>query len=191
MHPLNPMALLKQQSVHLPVLNSILVIFVDDDSRDGSDELVISLATTYPNARIITRTTERGLSSAVLAGFSAADPTSTALVCMDADLQHPPEKVVELIQMIKSCDFVIGTRYAASDSIDEDWPMYRRVISAGARALARPLSPLSDPMTGFFAISRRAYAKGGPYSPLGFKICLEMFVKVSRRCSFVNAIGEY
>jgi glycosyltransferase involved in cell wall biosynthesis len=99
---------------------------------------------------------------------------------MDADLQHPPEKVIELIEMIgKSRDFVIGTRYAATNSIDKDWPLYRRVISSGARMLARPLSPLSDPMTGFFALSRRAYARGGPYNPVGFKICLEMFVKVT------------
>jgi dolichol-phosphate mannosyltransferase len=102
---------------------------------------------------------------------------------MDADLQHPPEKVVELIEMIKSKAFVIGTRYAAENSIDKDWPVYRRVISSGARLLARPLSPLSDPMTGFFGISRKAYAKGGPFSPLGFKICLEMFVKVT--CYFL------
>ena len=156
-----------------------LVIFVDDDSLDGSEALVHTLSsTTYPLVRIITRTTERGLSSAVLAGFADADPSSTCFVCMDADLQHPPEKVAELIKVCEQRDFVIGTRYASTDSIDKDWPLYRRVISAGARMLARPLSPLSDPMTGFFALSRRVFESGGPYNPVGFKICLEMYVKV-------------
>lgn len=56
-------------------------------------------------------------------------------------------------------EFAIGTRYgvmpAGSASIDKDWPLYRRVISSGARLLARPLTPLSDPMTGFFAMTSR------------------------------------
>lgn len=103
------------------------------------------------------------------------------LVCMDADLQHPPEKVPELIAAMqgKGIEFAIGTRYASAElSVDKDWPMYRRVISGGARALARPLSPLSDPMTGFFAISRKAWERGRKrINPIGFKICMEAYMK--------------
>jgi dolichol-phosphate mannosyltransferase len=61
-------------------------------------------------------------------------------------IEHPPEKVPELIRALESSAFVIGTRYAGGDAIDKDWPLYRRVISSGARLLARPLTPLSDPM---------------------------------------------
>jgi hypothetical protein len=53
----------------------------------------------------------------------------------------------------------------------QDWPLHRRVISWGARLLARPLSPLSDPMTGFFAVSAAAWKRGKHnVSPLGFKV---------------------
>jgi dolichol-phosphate mannosyltransferase len=71
--------------------------------------------------------------------------------------KHPPEKVPELIIALRDqdADFVIGTRYAANVEIDKNWPLYRRVISGGARLLARPLTPLSDPMTGFFGLPKR------------------------------------
>lgn len=97
-----------------------------------------------------------------------------------------------LIAALSRQDFVIGTRYAclhtlpypsyaAENAIDKDWPLHRRVISAGARALALPLTPLSDPMTGFFGVSRRAYARGlaRGYDGVGFKVCLEVYVKVA------------
>lgn len=64
------------------------VIIMDDNSNDGSEETVNKLASKGYNVRIIVRKTERGLSSAVLAGFIAATAT-TNLICMDADLQHP------------------------------------------------------------------------------------------------------
>jgi dolichol-phosphate mannosyltransferase len=125
------------------------------------------------------RTTERGLSSAVLRGFK--ESKGDILMCMDGDLQHPPESVADLIKTLeKGNEFVIGTRYGGGNlSVDKDWPMYRRVISQGARTLARLLTPLSDPMTGFFGITRPAYerAQKNGINPIGFKIALEMYVK--------------
>lgn len=74
--------------------------------------------------------------------------------------------------------FAIGTRYAGGNAIDKDWPLYRRIISSTARLMARPLTPLSDPMTGFFAIQRDAFTKHmAQVNPIGFKICLELYVK--------------
>lgn len=150
------------------------IIVVDDNSKDGSQELVTELSSKYP-ARIIVRTTERGLSSAVLRGFEEAK--GDLLICMDADLQHPPEKLKEMFEALSDSEFVIGTRYAGQDSVDKDWPLYRRVISSGARMLAMPLTPLSDPMTGFFGIKRSVLERGKNISPIGFKICMELFVK--------------
>lgn len=86
------------------------LIIVDDNSRDGSAEAVADLQRTYPNVRIIVRTDERGLSSAVLRGF--ADANGRLLICMDADLQHPPESLPDMIGVLQNADFVIGTRYA-------------------------------------------------------------------------------
>jgi len=154
------------------------LIVVDDNSRDGSQEEVEALSKQYP-CRIIVRTTERGLSSAVIRGFD--DGKGKVLLCMDADLQHPPEKVPELLNAVLNgrAEFAIGTRYAAAElSVDKDWPLHRQIISWGARLLARPLSPLSDPMTGFFCISRAAWHRGrARVSSVGFKICMEAYIK--------------
>ena len=67
------------------------ILVIDDNSRDGSVEAIEKVATSC-NARIMVRTTERGLSSAVIRGFLEAN--ADLMVCMDADLQHPPEKVL-------------------------------------------------------------------------------------------------
>lgn len=74
--------------------------------------------------------------------------------------------------------FVLGTRYGEGVKVDESWPAHRRALSTGARLLARGLTTLSDPMSGFFGISRRVYVHTTPaVSPSGFKIALELFVK--------------
>ncbi|KAI8903991.1 dolichol phosphate beta-d-mannosyltransferase-like protein [Gorgonomyces haynaldii] len=150
------------------------IIIVDDNSQDGSFEIIEQLKKKY-NVRIIVRTKERGLSSAVMRGFEEA--RGDLLLCMDADLQHPPEKVPELIEQLRETEFVIGTRYLGQNTVDKDWPLYRRVISNGARLMAYPLTPLSDPMTGFFGIQKHVLKRGKNVSPIGFKICMELFVK--------------
>lgn len=152
------------------------MIIVDDNSNDGSEEIVQKLASQGYNVKIIVRKTEKGLSSAVLRGFD--ESKGDILLCMDADLQHPPEKVPEVLNALKGdVEFAIGTRYGEEGGIDKDWPFYRQVISKGARVLARPLTSLSDPMTGFFSITRNAYKRATNVSGLGFKICLELYVK--------------
>lgn len=157
------------------------LIFVDDNSNDGSVEKVKELASPagggYP-ARIIVRTTERGLSSAVLEGFTQAK--GKYLLCMDGDLQHPPESVPLLLDAMYegNKEFVIGTRYGKGVEIDKNWPLHRRVISKTARLMARPLTPLSDPMTGFFGITKDAFGRAGNrVNRQGFKICMELYVQ--------------
>ncbi|ONH78308.1 Dolichol-phosphate mannosyltransferase [Saccharomyces cerevisiae] len=100
------------------------LIFVDDNSQDGSVEEVDALAHQGYNVRIIVRTNERGLSSAVLKGFYEAK--GQYLVCMDADLQHPPETVPKLFESLHDHAFTLGTRYAPGVGIYKEWPMYRR-----------------------------------------------------------------
>lgn len=167
--------------------NDVRVLVVDDNSRDGSRETIAALRDTGGFAcDIVVREHERGLSSAVLRGFDdAVAAGASAVVCMDADLQHPPEDVPRFLALLRRRPtdappplFVLGTRYAAGTAIDRDWPLYRRVISAGARLLARPLSPLSDPMSGFFAVDAALYRRTkAAVNPVGFKIALELFVK--------------
>ncbi len=152
------------------------LIIVDDDSQDGTAEIVDGLQGRWP-VRLIVRTHERGLSSAVLAGLREAK--SDRFVVMDADLQHPPESVPDLLRELdrEGCDFVIGTRYAATGAIDEDWPFFRRVVRRVATLMARPLVPLSDPMSGFFALRRETWREAAPLDPIGYKIALELYVK--------------
>lgn len=158
--------------------DNVELIFVDDNSRDGTQEKVERLAEEGYPVRIIVRTRERGLSSAVLRGFDEA--RGKLLLCMDADLQHPPENVPDLLEKLnkQGVEFVIGTRYGEGVAIDKTWPLHRRIISVTARMMSRPLTPLSDPMTGFFALKKDVYTRGRDIiNPIGFKICLEAYVK--------------
>ena len=152
------------------------LIIVDDNSQDGTDQIVASLTSRYP-VTLIVRRHQRGLSSAVLAGFDKAQ--SDRFVVMDADLQHPPEMLPAIVTQLDTddCDFVIGTRYGAGGALDEDWPLRRRLISRFATLLAKPLAPLSDPMSGFFALHRRTWEQAAPLDPIGYKIALELYVK--------------
>lgn len=161
------------------------LIVVDDDSQDGSVQIIDALAAQYP-VRIIVRTDQRGLATAVLTGFEHA--RHDIFVVMDADLQHPPELVPELIEQIASrdCEFVLATRYAGG-VIPQDWPWHRRLASAVATRLAKPLAPLSDPMSGFFALRRQTWRRAVDHlSPLGYKIGLELCVKA--RCTRIAEV---
>ncbi len=155
------------------------LILVDDNSQDGTEEAVASLKGKFP-VRLIVRRTERGLSSAVLAGFAQAN--FDRFVVLDGDLQHPPELIPTLLDHLdrEDCDFVTATRYGQGGGIAEDWPLLRRFVSRMATMLARPLAPVSDPMSGFFAIRRETWQQAAPLNPIGYKIALELYVKA--RC---------
>lgn len=130
------------------------------------------------NVKIIVRTTERGLSSAVMRGFHDAE--GEYLLCMDADLQHPPESVPDMFDNLRNHPFVLGTRYAPGVGIDKDWPLYRRVISSTARMMARPLTTASDPMSGFFGLQKKYLLdpSAKDIDTQGFKIALELLAKL-------------
>jgi dolichol-phosphate mannosyltransferase len=157
------------------------LILVDDNSLDGTEAVAAELARTRP-VRLIVRTTERGLSSAVVAGFEKA--AHEVLVCMDADLSHPPESVPALVGPIArgEADFVIGSRYVAGGRTDDRWSLLRWLNSKVATLLARPLTAARDPMAGFFCLRRDTLgcAKDAGLNPIGYKIGLEILVKA--RC---------
>ncbi|KAH9582164.1 Glycosyltransferase 2-like [Trypanosoma melophagium] len=158
--------------------DAVEMIIVDDNSQDGSVEAVRRLEGEGYPVSIAVRKTERGLSGAVIHGLTAA--RGTFLLVMDADLQHPPVDAPRLLRALErpAVEFVCGTRYGGGVAIDRDWPLYRRIISWGARLLARPLTPLSDPMSGFFAIRKDVFLRGADaLNPIGYKIALELFVK--------------
>ncbi len=158
----------------------IELILVDDDSRDGTEELVADLSQRY-DVRVMVRRGVRGLSSAVLAGFAKAKHEKLAV--MDADLQHPPEIIPSLLERLddSNCDFVIATRYAQSGGVNSDWPMRRRLASKLGTLIAAPLARLSDPMSGCFAITKTTLGRARGLDPLGYKIALELYVKCGCR----------
>ncbi len=152
------------------------IIVVDDDSRDGTPDAIADLAPTYP-VRVITRVGERGLSSAVIRGFQEA--RGRYLVCMDADLSHPPEASPRLLDTLSdpAVDFVIGSRYVPGGGTDQHWGLLRRLNSRVATWLARPFTSARDPMAGFFALPAQVLARAEALNPIGFKIGLELIVK--------------
>ena len=159
------------------------MIIVDDDSRDGTDAVVVEWAGRCP-VRLITRTQERGLSSAVLRGFEAA--AGEFLVVMDADLSHPPERIPDLVAAVRGgADFALGSRYVAGGAT-VDWSVLRWLNSKVATWLARPLTRVQDPMSGFFCLRRSTWRGAAALNPLGYKIGLELIVKA--RCRQVVEI---
>lgn len=150
------------------------VVVIDDNSPDGTAERVTELSARYP-IKLIRREGKQGLISAVFEGLNASD--GEYVVVMDADLQHPPEVIRELLKVIESCDLVVASRYVKGGDV-EGFPLVRRVISLGATYLARILVPqarkVRDPLSGFF-LARREVLKGvKPVMPRGYKVLLEV-----------------
>ena len=153
------------------------LVVVDDNSPDGTSEIANSLSQQYP-VRVITRRNERGLASAVVEGFKQA--SGAILGVIDADLQHPPEVVPELLENVRSgADVVIASRYVEGGG-SEGWSASRKIISKGSKLLAQVLLPsargIKDPLSGFF-LFRREVIDGVELSPTGYKILLEVLVK--------------
>jgi dolichol-phosphate mannosyltransferase len=150
------------------------LLLMDDQSRDGSEELVRALG--LPWVSMVVRDRDRGLSQAVLDGMRRS--TRDVVVVMDADLSHPPEKIPQMLAALADgAEFVVGSRFAKGGSTDDDWGLFRWLNSRVATLLALPLVSLKDPMSGFFALRRATFLAGRDLNPIGYKIGLELLVK--------------
>lgn len=156
-------------------------IFVDDGSVDGTPELLTRIAQSDRRIRLIRRIGRRGLSSAVVEGALAS--TSPIIAVMDADLQHDETILPHLYREVEQGrELAIGTRYANNGSTG-DWNSTRLMISRFATRLATLVTktPLSDPMSGFFAIRRDIFLEAAPnLSRVGYKILLDLVASSSR-----------
>jgi dolichol-phosphate mannosyltransferase len=158
------------------------VLIMDDDSRDGTDQVIAGLAHDW--VKLVVRTENRGLSPAVVDGLKLG--RHPVLVVMDADLSHPPEKIPDMILALEAGQqFVLGSRYVAGGRTDRDWGFFRWLNSRVATMLASPFSNAKDPMSGFFALRRTDFLKSDYLNPIGYKIALELIVK----CRLDN-VGE-
>ncbi len=152
------------------------IVFVDDNSPDGTADIIQSRLMKKHEGRVklLRREGKLGLSSAVIEGFRKT--TNNVIGVIDADLSHPPETIPKLVQAIDSgADIAVASRYIKGGGIS-GWPWHRRTISTGATMLARPLTNVRDPMSGFFLL-RKDVIKGAPLNAKGYKILLEVLVK--------------
>jgi dolichol-phosphate mannosyltransferase len=155
------------------------VLLVDDNSRDDTPQVAAELAQRFPVKLIVREVPKDGLGGAVLHGMQQA--RGRLLVVMDADLQHPPEKLPELLAPLErsdGTDFVLGSRHVPGASTGERWGVLRRINSHVATFLARPFAGHArDPMSGFFALRRETFERADRLTPLGYKIGLELMCK--------------
>jgi dolichol-phosphate mannosyltransferase len=152
------------------------VIVVDDNSPDGTGDVVERLARELP-VRCLHRSGKLGLSSAVIDGWAIARSDSTVLGAMDADFSHDVNALPKMVQALESGAYglAIGSRYVPGGGI-ANWPKRRIVVSRVACWLARPLTNVKDVTSGFFLVRRDALA-GVVLDPIGFKIGLEVIAK--------------
>jgi dolichol-phosphate mannosyltransferase len=152
------------------------IIFVDDDSPDGTSKVVRNVAMADPRVRCIQRVGRRGLSSACIEGMLAA--SAPVIAVMDADMQHDetvlPNMLTEIEQ--KGAELVVGTRYALGGSTGE-WSESREAMSKLATRVSRSIvrHHVSDPMSGMFMLQRKVLeATVHSLSGIGFKILLDI-----------------
>ena len=174
-------------SVIDPLDISYEILVVDDDSQDGTGEIVSAIARQDKRVRLLVRTGQRGLSGAVLHGWQNTD--ATILGVMDADLQHPPELLPKLIAAVyNGRDLAIGSRYTRGGELGS-WDPARKLLSAAAVWATWPIQRrtvrVKDPMSGFFIVRRRCL-EGISFQRTGFKLLLEILVRA--RLSSVEEI---
>ncbi|WP_409562902.1 glycosyltransferase family 2 protein [Hyphomicrobium sp. MC8b] len=153
------------------------VIFVDDDSPDGTMSTIRSIGAHDGRVRALRRVGRRGLAGAVIEGMLASGADIVAVV--DADLQHDEKLLPEMLRDIETgkSDIVIGTRYDQTGDASEGFSATRRVSSMLATTLTNMLlkTNVSDPMSGFFMLKRSLIDTIAPkLSPGGFKLLLDI-----------------
>jgi dolichol-phosphate mannosyltransferase len=170
------------------------VIVVDDDSRDGTDEIINEIGWGDKRIRLLTRTGTRGLSGAVMHGWKSTD--ATILGVMDSDLQHPPELLPQLWRALhngdgdgdgdgEGADIVVASRYVEQRT-RQGFNLFRHLVSQSAiwmtKPLQRPGVSVHDPMSGFFLVRRRCI-QDIAVQPDGFKILLEILIRGNIRAA--------
>jgi dolichol-phosphate mannosyltransferase len=164
------------------------IIFVDDDSPDGTADLARRLSNQDQRVRCIQRIGRRGLATAVVEG--ALSSSAPFVAVMDADLQHDESLLPVMLNELRSrdLDIIVGSRYMAGGGTGE-WSDRRKAISRLGGRLAKGLVPdnLNDPMSGFFAMRAEALRDAArQLSGYGYKILLDLFVSARRPLRFAE-----
>lgn len=170
------------------------VLFVDDDSPDGTAEAARDLAAADPRVRCIRRIGRRGLASAVMEGALASSAPFVAV--MDGDLQHDETRLPMMLATLRSgtCDLAVASRYVeGGDTAGLSSRFRHRLSDAGIR-LAQRILPvrLTDPMSGFFMLRRPWLEATAPrVTGRGFKILLDLVLSSASPPRLVEVAARF
>jgi dolichol-phosphate mannosyltransferase len=155
------------------------VMFVDDDSSDGTRDRIAALARTDPRVRMIHRIGRRGLASAFIEGAQASQAPFVA--AMDGDMQHDESLLPRMLATLQQgADIVIGSRYVDGGGIGE-WDSRRAGMSNLATRMGQLVlrTQVADPMSGFFMLRREVFDRAvRRLSAIGFKILLDIIASL-------------
>ena len=164
------------------------VVFVDDDSADGTVAVARSLARIDPHVRCMRRIGRRGLAGAGIEGILAS--SAFAVAVLDGDLQHDETLLPQMLARLRTdADLVVGTRFAQGGSATDGLSGIRQWASRLAAAAARHITGvrLSDPMSGFFMIWRETFEELAPrLSTQGFKLLLDILASAPQQLKLVE-----
>ncbi|MFU8779466.1 MAG: polyprenol monophosphomannose synthase [Kiritimatiellia bacterium] len=165
------------EAVHLHVPEAH-ILFVDDNSPDGTGELLDAMQNTHPYVNVMHRPGKSGLGRAYIAGFKWALERDYAFIFeMDADFSHNPAELPRFLAAAKEADLVLGSRYCNGIRIT-NWPLSRLILSKGAATYVRIITgmPVTDP-TGGFKCFRRSVLETIPFDRIisnGYSFQVEM-----------------
>ena len=137
---------------------TIDVLVVDDNSPDGTGNIVEEMSKGQPRVHLLRRAGKLGLGTAYIAGFKWGLPRGYEfLIEMDADFSHDPREIPNLLKKIETADLVLGSRYTEGAIRVVNWPLSRLILSKGASYYVRVITglPVMDPTGGFKCFRRR------------------------------------
>lgn len=140
-------------SLYNQPISNLSILIVNDNSPDGTGQIVKNLQPQYPSLHLAAREKKSGLGKAYIHGFKyAIEHGASTIIQMDADFSHNPKDIPRLIESLKDNDLVIGSRYINGISV-VNWPLSRLLISIGGNAYARIITgmPFKDSTGGFRA----------------------------------------
>jgi dolichol-phosphate mannosyltransferase len=188
----NVIPLLEQINLALDGVDFEYEILFIDDSNDETPEIISKQTSRFSRIRMIHRAKEErtGLATAFIRGFE--DARGKYILCMDSDLQHPPNIIPLLAQEAKTdnADIVVATRYAKGGSAEglgslkTPYGIYRRAVSLGMKYLTQIIfiqtRKTSDPLGGFF-LFKKGLLENIQLKPQGFKILVEILMRTSHK----------
>lgn len=152
------------------------IVFVDDNSPDGTSDVVREQSEDHPQVRCVTRVGRRGLSSAAIEGIMAT--TAPVIAVIDGDMQHDETLLPAMLDQLhdENSDVVVGSRYMEGGGFGE-WSDRRRRMSEFATNMAKRLTgvELTDPMSGFFMVRADKFRERvQDLTGVGYKILLDL-----------------